>query len=113
MDLKAEFLEMIPWTWWHKKMETFSALLAICAVNSPGTKGSAADIFFDLRPNKRLSIQLLGWWFETASCSLWRHCNEDCVRSGKFRSGVNLTGNASFVSVTSWESVTKIWESDK
>ena len=25
--------------------------------------------------NKRLSKQLWGWWFETPSCSLWRHCN--------------------------------------
>ena len=33
------------------------------------------DVFFDLRPNKRLSKQLWGWWFETLSWSLWRHCN--------------------------------------
>ena len=33
------------------------------------------DIFFDLRPNKRLCKQSRGWWFETSSCSLWRHCN--------------------------------------
>ena len=33
------------------------------------------DVFFDLRPNKRLSKQPLGWWFETPSWSLWRHCN--------------------------------------
>ena len=25
--------------------------------------------------NKRLSKQSWGWWFETPSCSLWRHCN--------------------------------------
>ena len=25
------------------------------------------DVFFDLRPNKRLSKQLWGWWFETHS----------------------------------------------
>ena len=25
--------------------------------------------------NKRLSKQLWGWWFETPSRSLWRHCN--------------------------------------
>ena len=44
-------------------METFSALLAICAVNSPVTGEFLAqkpvtrsfDVFFDLRPNKRLS----------------------------------------------------------
>ena len=25
--------------------------------------------------NKRLNKQSWGWWFETPSCSLWRHCN--------------------------------------
>ena len=34
------------------------------------------DVFFDLRPNKRLSKQPWGWWFETPAWSLWRHCNE-------------------------------------
>ena len=33
------------------------------------------DVFFDLRLNKRLSIQPWGWWFETLSWSLWRHRN--------------------------------------
>ena len=33
------------------------------------------DVFFDLRPNKQLSKHSWGWWFETLSCSLWRHCN--------------------------------------
>ena len=34
------------------------------------------DVYFDLRPNKRLSKQPWGWWFDTLSCSLWRHRNE-------------------------------------
>ena len=46
-------------------METFSALLAICAGNSPvpgefpaqGTVTRNFDVFFDLRPNKLLSKQ--------------------------------------------------------
>ena len=33
------------------------------------------DVFFDLRPNKRLSKQRWGWWFETPSRLLWRHNN--------------------------------------
>ena len=33
------------------------------------------DVFFDLRPDKRLSKQPWGWWFETPSWSLWRQCN--------------------------------------
>ena len=64
-------------------METFSALLALCAGNSPVTGEFPAqrpvtrsfDVFFDLRLNRRLSKQPWGWWFETPSCSLWRHCN--------------------------------------
>ena len=38
------------------------------------------DVFFDLRLSKRLNKQSSGWWFETLSCPLWRHCNvEDPV----------------------------------
>ena len=35
------------------------------------------DVYFDLRPNKRLSKQLWGWWFETQSRPLWCHRNEN------------------------------------
>ena len=71
-------------SWWRHQMEAFSALLTICAGNSPVPGEFPAqrpvtqsfDIFFDLRPNKRLSKQSWGWWFETLSPSLWRHCNE-------------------------------------
>ena len=34
------------------------------------------DVFFDLCLNKRLNKQPWGWWFETLSWSLWRHCDE-------------------------------------
>ena len=37
------------------------------------------DVFFDLRLKKRLSKQPWGWWFDTPSCSLWRHCNDSFV----------------------------------
>ena len=42
------------------------------------TKASDAELwcFFDLRLNKRLSKQPWGWWFETLSWWLWRHCND-------------------------------------
>ena len=71
-------------TWWRHQMETFSALLAICAGNSPvpgefptqRPVTQSFDVYFDLRPNKRLSKQSWGWWFETLSHPLWRHCNE-------------------------------------
>ena len=41
----------------------------------PRTKASDAelDVFFDLHPNKRLSKQWWGWWFEMASSHL-NHC---------------------------------------
>ena len=73
--------------WWRHQMETFSALLAICAGNSPVTGEFPTQrpvtrsfaVFFDLHPNKRLSKQWWGWWFETQSWSLWRHWNDICV----------------------------------
>ena len=34
------------------------------------------DVFFDLPLNKPLSKQSWGWWFETLSPLLWRHCND-------------------------------------
>ena len=72
-------------------METFSALLAICAGISPAPGEfptqrpvtRSIDVFFDLRPNKRLSKQTRGWWFETLSCSLWRHCSVQCCIKGR------------------------------
>ena len=42
----------------------------------PHTKARDASFdFLIMRPNKRLSRQSLGWWFETPSRSLWRQCN--------------------------------------
>ena len=47
-------------------------------VNSPQKRPvtRSFDVFFDLRLNKRLSIQWWCWWFETPSRLLWRNCNE-------------------------------------
>ena len=72
------------YTWWRHQRETFSALLAICAGNSPVPGEFSAqrpvtrsfDVLFDPGLNKQLGKQLWGWWFETLSCSLWRHCND-------------------------------------
>ena len=60
-------------------METFSALLARCAGNSPVTGEFPSqraltrnyDAFFELRLNKWLICR----WLDTPSRSLWRHCN--------------------------------------
>ena len=59
-------------------------VIGLCAGNSPVTGEFFAqrpvtrsfDVFFHMCPNKRLSKQPRGWWFETPSCSLWRRCNE-------------------------------------
>ena len=76
-------------------METFCALLALCEGNSPvpgefpsqWSVPRKFEVFFDLPLNKRLGKQSWGWWFETLSCPLWRHCNEsrkilDCEAGG-------------------------------
>ena len=73
---------------WRHQAETFSALQAIVTGNSPVTGEfpsqrlftRSVDVFFDIRPNKRLSKQSWGWWFETPSHSLWRHCNNNDIR---------------------------------
>ena len=62
-------------------METFSALLALCAgihrspVNSPPQRPvkQSFAVFFDLHLNKHLSKQSWGWRLATPSCSLWRY----------------------------------------
>ena len=67
-------------------MENLSPLLALCAGYSPVTCEFPAqrpviwslDVFFDLRPNKRLRKHSWGRWFGTPSCPLWRHSN-NCV----------------------------------
>ena len=69
---------------WRHQMDTFSALLALCAGNSPVTGEfptqtpvtRSFDVFFDLRLNKQLSNQSWGWWFETLSCPLSRQYND-------------------------------------
>ena len=69
------------WPWWRHQNGNIFRVMAICAGNSP-VPGEfptqrpvtrSFDVFFDLRPNKRLSKQSWGWWFETPSRSLWRH----------------------------------------
>ena len=68
---------------WRHQMETFSALLAICAGNSP-VPGEiptqkpvtrSFDVFYYLHLNKRSRKQSWGWWFETLSRPLWCHCS--------------------------------------
>ena len=68
---------------WRHQMETFSALLALCAGNSPVSGEfptqkpvtQSFDVFSDFRLIKRLSNHSRSWWFETISRPLWRQCN--------------------------------------
>ena len=81
---------------------TFSCVTVLCAGNSPITGEFSSQrpvtrsygIFFDLRPNKRMSKQSWGWWFETPSRSLWRHCNVSVLVGGrsKFLKSFNISG---------------------
>ena len=60
-----------------------SALLALCPGNSPVSGEFPAQrpvmrsfgVSLISALNKRFSKQSWGWWFETPSHSLWRHCN--------------------------------------
>ena len=93
---------IIPSAWWRHQMEEFSALLVICAGNSPVTGEFPAhrpvtlsfDVFFDLRLNKRLNKQSCGWWFETPSRPSWRFCNgPKILYSRSFIKKTNKEGN--------------------
>ena len=63
--------------------DIYSALLALCEENPPVTGRFPSempvprpfDVFFDLRPNKRLNNQSKHRWFDTPSRSSIRHCN--------------------------------------
>ena len=84
---------------WSHQMETFSALLTLCAGISPVSDefpthrpvARSFDVFFDLRLNKRLSKQSWDWWVETPLHPLWRHCNAEVewLDTVKHRHGCN------------------------
>ena len=83
---RRQRINKLTWSWWRHQMKTLSASLVLCAWNSPVTGEfptqrpvtRSFDVVFDLRLYKRLSKQSWGWWSETTSCSLWRHCNLKC-----------------------------------
>ena len=51
-----------------------------CTAQKPLTR--SFDVSFDLRLDKRLSIQSWGWRFETPARSLWRHRKERVEPAG-------------------------------
>ena len=65
MDRQDQHIRHYMYTRWRHQIETFSALLAICAGNSPAPGEfptprpvtRSFDVFFDLRLTKRLSKQ--------------------------------------------------------
>ena len=69
-------------TWWRHQIEPFPALLSMCGEFAghrwiPLTKPSDAELWICVWCEyKRLSKQSWGWWFETPSRSLWRHCDD-------------------------------------
>ena len=77
-------------TWWRHQMETFSALLALCAGNSPMTgefptqRSSNAELwcFFGIGEGKQVNEPSICWWFETLLRPLWRHCNASISQQG-------------------------------
>ena len=93
MHLKLSSAKFWPFssrvTWRGHEMDTFSALLPLCAGNSPVTGELPSqrpvmrgfDVFLDLRLNKRLSKQSRRRWFEMPSRSLWCHCNDSIIFS--------------------------------
>ena len=99
-------------TWWRHQMETFSALLALCAWNSPvpGEFPSQSpvtrsfDVFFDMPLNKGLSKQSRGWWFETPLRSLWRQSN-DTFNQYAFYSWFDLWNEYHFLTTSSYKQI--------
>ena len=69
-------------TWWRHQMKRFPRHWPFVRgihrspVNFPAQRPviRSFGVFFDLRPNEQLSKQSWGWWFETPSRLLWRHC---------------------------------------
>ena len=74
-NLMRELCPVYLLSWWRHHMETFFALLALCARNSPVTGEFPSqrpvtrsfDVFFDLPPNKR-------WANNQEARDLRRHC---------------------------------------
>ena len=67
--------------WWRHQMNRVTGLLCGEFTGDrwiPRTRPvtRSFDVFIDVRLYKRLSKQSWGWWFETPSHPIWRHCND-------------------------------------
>ena len=95
--------------------ETFSALLAICAGNSPWPVNSphkgqwgGALMFSLICVWINGWVNNRGWWFETPSCSLWRHGN---ATSRIRHSGVKVATRHVATTMLSWVCISDIQNS--
>ena len=90
LDVKDDYvtlLEASPFvnSWWRHQRKHFPRYWSFVrgihrsSVNSSHKGQWREALIFSLSCalNKRLSKQSWGWWFETPSRSLWRHCNEN------------------------------------
>ena len=90
-DLSQHWLRWCLIAWWHQAItssrnNTDWSSVRFCGIHDDVIKWKhiprywpvtwSFDVFFDLGLIKRLSNQSRGWWFETPSCPLWRHCND-------------------------------------
>ena len=72
--------------WWRHQMEHFPRYLYFVRGNPRGGRRwispsqrpvtRSFEVFLDLLLNKQLGKQSIRRWFETPSCSLWRHCKD-------------------------------------
>ena len=69
---------------WRHQMETFSALLALCAGEFPSQRPVTRnfDVSLICALNKRLSKQPWGWWFEMPPRSSCRTLEHICIIYG-------------------------------
>ena len=86
-DLTPRPFPQCRWNFYQNKKTSFIKLVCkYCLQNAGNSPVSGEfptqrpvtrsyDVFFDLHPNKRLSKQWWGWWFETLLSPLWRHRN--------------------------------------
>ena len=81
-DIKIDEFLCFPRTWWsHLRQNIFRFTGHLCGEFTghrwiPHTKASYAELWCFLRLKKLLSKPWWGWWFETPSRPLWRHCDD-------------------------------------
>ena len=90
--------DVIKWKHFQRYMP-FARGIHRSPVNSP-RKANDAELwcFFDLLQNKRLNKHSWGWWFQTPSRPLWRHCNAH-LQSRRFHHKQSTEWKGFFISM--------------